>query len=182
MSPDSLQASRKSVTGYSKIEVLCHRFTERTASAGNVESSLGDTKMAHDSVNFSNYGPNHHPGRRYLVLNLDFDYRANVNKLEIQESWNPNAKAMWTTLKKHIGEQLELEYGVLNIEQKRKDFDELGIPPRSIISFHNKFMHQARKAFVFGAYYPALVGACALGERILNHLVLKLRDDFKHTP
>jgi hypothetical protein len=32
---------------------------------------------------------------------------------------------------------------------------------------------------VAGSYYPALVAACALGERILNHLVLDLRDHFK---
>ena len=33
-----------------------------------------------------------------------------------------------------------------------------------------------------GAYYPALTGACALGERVLNHLVLALRADFRSTP
>ena len=32
-----------------------------------------------------------------------------------------------------------------------------------------------------GGYYPALTGACALGERVLNHLILLLRDDFKLT-
>ena len=30
--------------------------------------------------------------------------------------------------------------------------------------------------------YPALTGACALGERILNYLILNLRDDFHSTP
>jgi hypothetical protein len=33
-----------------------------------------------------------------------------------------------------------------------------------------------------GAYYPALTAACALGERILNYLILLLRDDYRHTP
>lgn len=33
-----------------------------------------------------------------------------------------------------------------------------------------------------GSYYPALTAACALGERILNHLILLLRDDHKATP
>ena len=32
------------------------------------------------------------------------------------------------------------------------------------------------------SYYPALTGACALGERILNHLILRLRNEFSHTP
>lgn len=33
-----------------------------------------------------------------------------------------------------------------------------------------------------GAFYPALTAACALGERILNQLVLHLRDCFQSTP
>jgi hypothetical protein len=39
-----------------------------------------------------------------------------------------------------------------------------------------------RETFTFGAYYPALVAAGALGERILNHLVLSLRGDFADHP
>jgi hypothetical protein len=49
----------------------------------------------------------------------------------------------------------------------------------SLLTYHNQLHEQARRAFVGGAYYPALVAACALGERILNHLVLDLRDSFK---
>ena len=41
---------------------------------------------------------------------------------------------------------------------------------------------EVRRAFIIGSYYPALVGACALGERILNHLLLDLRDSYRHTP
>ena len=56
---------------------------------------------------------------------------------------------------------------------------DLGPKGLSLISHHN-FMHQqSRSAFVVGAYYPALVAACALGERILNHLILDLRENFK---
>jgi hypothetical protein len=43
-------------------------------------------------------------------------------------------------------------------------------------------LEQARRAFIVGAYYPALTATCALGERILNHLVLLLREDFRATP
>lgn len=51
-----------------------------------------------------------------------------------------------------------------------------------MLAYHNRFADQARNAFVVGAYYPALTGACSLCERILNHLVLGLRDDFRGTP
>jgi hypothetical protein len=33
-----------------------------------------------------------------------------------------------------------------------------------------------------GAYYPALTASCALGERILNYLILMLREEFKNSP
>ena len=49
----------------------------------------------------------------------------------------------------------------------------------SIVSYHNLFYRQTRDAFIVEAYYPALTGACALGERILNHLILDLRESFR---
>jgi hypothetical protein len=47
-----------------------------------------------------------------------------------------------------------------------------------VIAYHNTFFAQARAAFVGGQYYPALTGVTALGERVLNHLVLALRDHY----
>jgi hypothetical protein len=35
---------------------------------------------------------------------------------------------------------------------------------------------------IAGVYYPALTAACALGERILNHLIIAIREDFRTTP
>lgn len=45
-----------------------------------------------------------------------------------------------------------------------------------IVSYHNLMHYQARRAVVSGFHFSALVAACALGERILNHLILDLRD------
>lgn len=39
-----------------------------------------------------------------------------------------------------------------------------------------------RSAFISGSYYAALLGACGLGERILNQLVLTLREDYSSHP
>ena len=61
-------------------------------------------------------------------------------------------------------------------------FAEIGTKPVSVLSYHNDFFHQVRQAYVLGACYPALVGACALGERILNHLILDLRQFYVRTP
>ncbi|TAN09221.1 MAG: hypothetical protein EPN45_07885 [Rhizobiaceae bacterium] len=64
-------------------------------------------------------------------------------------------------------------------ERVVENMRDLGPKGMSLITYHNEMHQQARKAFVICAYYPALVGACALGERILNHLILDLRGFFK---
>lgn len=74
------------------------------------------------------------------------------------------------------------EYGEVRAERKIQNFIDLSPKPISVIAFHNAFFSQVRNAFVVGSYYPALTGACALGERILNHLILALREDYRSSP
>jgi hypothetical protein len=50
-----------------------------------------------------------------------------------------------------------------------------GAAPSSVVALHNIHLTQVRAAFVGMNYYPALLGASGLGERILNQLVLTLR-------
>jgi hypothetical protein len=73
-------------------------------------------------------------------------------------------------------------FGADYAAEKRQNFIDLGPKEMSVLAFHNLFFEQIRMAFIIGAYYPALTAACALGERILNHLTLLLRDDFRATP
>jgi len=107
--------------------------------------------------------------RRYRTLFFDFDTRATVFTTEIQEHWDERTKAMWRENKARTTDELRRTFGELRINQKVQDFTDMGVKPFSIISYHNALFEQVRFAFVAGAYYPALVGACALGERILNH-------------
>jgi hypothetical protein len=106
--------------------------------------------------------------KRYRILSFDLDTRATFLSMKIQD--------------KRIAQGLLEEYGSHLAELKLQNFIELGPMPISILAFHNEFLHQVRTAFVMGAYYPALTAACALGERILNRLILLLRDDFAETP
>ena len=119
--------------------------------------------------------------KRYRVFNFDFDTRANILNTKIEESWPEDSKKLWLENQKSTEESLISEYGTLHKEIKIKNFKELGPAPLSIIAFHNKFFRQIRHSFVIGSYYPALTGACALGERILNYLILSLKNDYKRT-
>lgn len=120
--------------------------------------------------------------KRYRVLTYDFDTRATVLRMEIEDSWSEENKELWRNNQNQIRERLVADYGAYGYNKKIDDFTELGPVPFSIVAFHNKFLKQIRNAFVIGSYYPSLTSACALGERILNQLILHLRDDFKATP
>lgn len=120
--------------------------------------------------------------KRYRVLTMDFDSRATILNVEVAADWDPTVKSQWLGHKNRIVEQLMTEYGTAQGHRKIEDFKQMGASPFSVVAFHNKFLQQIRDAFAVGAYYPALTGACALGERILNHLILALRDFYKSSP
>lgn len=120
--------------------------------------------------------------RRYVTLSQDFDLRARTLEVEIPESWEEQTKALWSQNQERIREGLKHEFGEAYSAQKEANFVAIGPLSMSVVAHHNALHRQVRSAFVIGSYYPALVGACALGERILNHLMLDLRPFFSHTP
>jgi hypothetical protein len=119
--------------------------------------------------------------RRHLSYPTDFDTRAYVFE-EPGEGWVEEARRLHLESRERAKAGLAHEFGPDRLDRKIEDFVAIGVKPFSILAYHNHFFDQVRRAFVIGAYYPALVGACALGERILNHLTLDLRDLYKRTP
>jgi hypothetical protein len=119
--------------------------------------------------------------KRYRVVLFDFDSRALTLSTEIQPYWEPRVQELWRENKRKVTEGLIVQFGAHASNEKIANFSDLGPKPFSILAFHNVFATEIRDAFVVGGYYPSLTGACALGERILNHLILLLRDDFRHT-
>jgi hypothetical protein len=120
--------------------------------------------------------------RRHLSWGVDFDTRVHFLDTTIEDGWDDQVKSQHLENRKKIEQSLTQEFGVLSWEMKRKNFIDIQSKPFSTIAHHNAFFDQTRRSFVIGSYYPALVGACALGERILNHLILDLRDYFRSTP
>ncbi|MEX0922695.1 MAG: hypothetical protein WDZ84_07960 [Rhodovibrionaceae bacterium] len=119
--------------------------------------------------------------RRLLSWSPDFDTTSNILNIKIDDGWEEEVKQQWINNKRKIIEGIKLRYGVVNFEQKISNFVDIDSKPFSILSHHNHFHAQAREAFVMGSYFPALTASCALGERILNHLIIDLRDFFKKT-
>lgn len=120
--------------------------------------------------------------KRYRPMIMSFDARANVLSTEIQDDWKPEIREQWRQNHEGIRRGLAAEFGEDAFDDKLKNFIDLGAKPFSVLAFHNEFLDQARAAFIIGAYYPALVSSCTLGERILNHLVVNLRREFAASP
>jgi hypothetical protein len=120
--------------------------------------------------------------RRYMPLEMQFDTRQDILTTEIEETWEESVRAQWIANRLSIRTGLIHQYGNADHERKIEDFIAMRSAPWSIIDEHNLFLGQIRDSFAFGSYYPALVGACTLGERLLNELVLRLRGDYDDHP
>jgi hypothetical protein len=120
--------------------------------------------------------------RRYRVSAVDFDTRARMLNWKIGDDWEDHVREMWLENKRHIREGILVQYGIEDSERKLADFAELDAGPWSVVALHNRLMRAVRTAFIAGAYYPALVGAAGLGERILNQIILELRAEFSDNP
>lgn len=119
--------------------------------------------------------------KRYRIFSFDFDSRA--HSLEpVQEQWDEKVKEQHIENQKKTIEGLKRQFGEQNLEIKIQNFIDLKQKPFSVAAFHNKFLEQIRNSYVIGGYYPALTASCALGERILNHMMILLRDYHKASP
>jgi len=120
--------------------------------------------------------------KRHIVPPSIIDFDTRVFTLEdAKDGWEPSVRRVHEENRESLLQSLKYEFGPENFETKIQNFKELGAAPMSIISYHNIFLHQARRAFILELYYPSLIAACALGERILNHLLLDLRSEFEQT-
>lgn len=117
--------------------------------------------------------------RRFTPGNFAFDTRALTLAAAIDDNWDESIKEQERRNQASIRESILHEYGVEDYAQKIQNFVDLGRAPWSVVALHNVYLAQSRAAFVGLNYYPALLGASGLGERLLNQLVLSLRQDYE---
>jgi hypothetical protein len=115
--------------------------------------------------------------KRYRLLQLHFD-RGPLLLEDIQPEWDEQVRAVHLRNQAHVRERLVHVFGAEGMDDKRQNYVDFGPTPMSVLAYHNAFYEQLRVAFIMGSYYPALTAACALGERILNHLVRVMSAEF----
>lgn len=113
--------------------------------------------------------------RRYLLMPVAFDSRSHI--LEIPgEAWEADIAERHMQNRQRLIAKLEVEYGKASVDTVVENMTDLGQDPWSCIGWHIPLWLQVKDAYLTGAYYPAAVGAGALGERILSHLLIDLVD------
>lgn len=120
--------------------------------------------------------------RRYRPIALTFDARNTTLEHEIGDDWDPDIQKQWRSNQASIRMGLLGELGTVGGESKIENYVLMGSAPWSIIFRHNQMLAQIRGAFAHGDFYPALLGACGLGERLLNELLNVLRSDYLNHP
>lgn len=120
--------------------------------------------------------------RRYRPIALTFDARNTALEQEVGDDWDPDIKEQWRSNQASIRMGLLGELGTVHGERKIENYMLIGPAPWSIIFRHNQMLAQIRSAFAHGDFYPALLGACGLGERLLNELLNVLRADYLNHP
>jgi len=119
--------------------------------------------------------------KRYRIFSYDFDFRINsINHIEKAYEKNPSTKLKQEY--KSLIAELMLQYGNYRFRNKLQNLKDIGAKNLSILLYHNNFIEQIRDSFINENYYPALTSSCALGERILNHLIIDLRESYKENP
>lgn len=72
-------------------------------------------------------------------------------------------------------------YGAEGLDAKFERYLSLEPPPFTVVTDVHDMLTQVHSAYIGGYYYPALTGACCVGERIFNLILLRVRDYYKST-
>jgi len=104
----------------------------------------------------------------YRVVNFNLDTRVTIFK-------QPSLKQEQDI----IANILKNEWGILNFDDKLKRYIDLDLSFLGIPEEYYKLLWPVVSSYCCGLYYPAMTSSGALGERILNRLIIKTRDYFK---
>jgi hypothetical protein len=84
--------------------------------------------------------------------------------------------------REEIKQGISSKHGSADLDSKLERYLEFKPPNVTVVVDYFNLLSEIADSYVCGHYYPALTGACSLGERIFNMLILNLRDFYKDSP
>lgn len=113
--------------------------------------------------------------KRYRILSFSVDTTRNI--LNIPDE-TPGAEEH----KRQMKASLLGSYGADRFDEKFARYLQLNTPSLTVVGEFTFLLRDISDAYVTGSFYSALTGACCLGERILNDLILNIAPYHKSSP
>src|SRR3989344_7760382 len=113
--------------------------------------------------------------KRYRFLGCHIDASRNIFRANVHDA----------VKKKLVEDEMkyfESKYGTHNSKEKFERWLSMPKPVLSVVGEHSHLLEDIERADVAGGLYSALTGACCLGERIFNQIILRTRESFKGHP
>jgi hypothetical protein len=104
----------------------------------------------------------------YKIVNFNLDLRINILK----------EASIGVDTQNSIISDFKQKYGEHDFDSKLKRIRELDFALAGIPEEYYSLLIQVLSTYHCGYFYPSITGVCALGERILNRLILKTRSHF----
>lgn len=77
--------------------------------------------------------------KRYRIANSDFDTRANILAIKVEDAWEPCVRQQWADIKDGSRAGLAAEFGPARLQATERNLLDMGAKPFSIVAFH-KFL------------------------------------------
>jgi hypothetical protein len=113
--------------------------------------------------------------KRYRFLGFFIDTARNVFRADV-----PSAIMERVKIEESAG--LKFQYGEQDFNAKFERWFSIPKPSVSVVDEHTHLLEDIERAYVAGGLYAALTGACCLGERIFNQIILRIRESYKSHP
>jgi len=85
-------------------------------------------------------------------------------------------------LEKHKEEQrqnINQKYGAFQFDKKFDRWLSIPKPNISVIDEHTHLLQDIEDTYILGSLYSALTGACCLGERIFNQIIMRIKESYR---
>ena len=151
------------------LKILCDKCGQKHPVNIEAASLTDKQQKGEEQININFICPN--VALMYRVFDFDFDTRVNAIK-SLRESGQTDRET-------EIVNELKNEWGVVDFDRKLERFLTLDLAFAGIPEEYYTLIQSVVSAYCCGYFYPAMTSAGALGERILNRLIIRLRDYFK---
>lgn len=112
--------------------------------------------------------------KRHRFLNFYIDSSRNLFKGE-------KSTLLFEEYKEEQRVSMGKKYGSGNFNEKFKRWISIPKPVLSVVGEHSYLLQDIEDAYILGSFYSALTGACCLGERIFNQIILNTKEFYRST-